>query len=39
MKDGVIWGHGTPLEMLTADNLRHVYDLPGHEIEKRRVTL
>ena len=39
MKDGVIWGHGTPLDMLTADNLRHVYDLPSHEIEKRRVAL
>ena len=39
MKDGEIWGHGTPLEMLTSENLRQIYDLPSHEIEKRRVAI
>jgi ABC-type cobalamin/Fe3+-siderophores transport system ATPase subunit len=39
MKDGEIWGHGTPLEMLTSENLRQIYDLPSHEIEKRRIAL
>lgn len=36
MKDGLIWGEGTPNEMLTNINLSHLYDLPVQEVRRRR---
>jgi ABC-type cobalamin/Fe3+-siderophores transport system ATPase subunit len=36
MKDGLIWGQGTPDEMLTDINLSNVYDLPVQEVRRRR---
>jgi len=36
MKDGLIWAHGSPDEMLTDDNLSKIYDIPIHEVKRRR---
>jgi ABC-type cobalamin/Fe3+-siderophores transport system ATPase subunit len=36
MKDGLIWGQGTPDEMLTDANLSYVYELPEQEVRRRR---
>ena len=36
MKEGLIWDQGTPKEMLTDNNLSRVYDLPVHEVRRRR---
>jgi len=37
MKDGQIWGEGTPTELLTDENLGHLYDMPVSEVQKRRA--
>jgi len=36
MKNGSIWGQGSPEEMLTYENLSRVYDIPLQEVRKRR---
>jgi ABC-type Mn2+/Zn2+ transport system ATPase subunit len=36
MKEGLIWGEGHPEEILTDDNLSHLYDIPLPEVKKRR---
>lgn len=36
MKDGLIWGEGSPGEVLTDDNLSRLYDLPVREVTDRR---
>ncbi|MFC2015120.1 metal ABC transporter ATP-binding protein [Chloroflexota bacterium] len=36
MKEGLIWGTGTPDELLTNDNLSRLYDMPVSVVEKRR---
>jgi ABC-type Mn2+/Zn2+ transport system ATPase subunit len=36
MKEGLIWGEGSPSELLTDDNLSHLYDVPLSEVKKRR---
>ncbi|MFC1915487.1 metal ABC transporter ATP-binding protein [Chloroflexota bacterium] len=36
MKEGLIWGEGSPGELLTDDNLSHLYDMPISEVKKRR---
>ncbi len=36
MKEGLIWGEGYPDEILTDDNLSHLYDVPLSEVKKRR---
>jgi len=36
MKEGLIWGEGSPDELLTDDNLSQLYDMPISEVEKRR---
>ena len=36
MKDGLIWGEGSPKALLTDANLGHLYDMPVTEVRKRR---
>ena len=36
MKDGLIWGEGSPEKMLTDDNLSLLFDLPFSEVRQRR---
>ncbi len=36
MKDGLIWGDGSPGELLTDDNLSRLYDMPVQAVEERR---
>ena len=36
MKEGLIWGEGSPGELLTDQNLSHLYDVPISEVKKRR---
>ena len=36
MKDGLIWGEGSPEKMLTDDNLSRLFDLPVAEVRQRR---
>ncbi|MFC1984378.1 metal ABC transporter ATP-binding protein [Chloroflexota bacterium] len=36
MKDGLIWGEGSPNELLTDDNLSQLYDMPISAVGKRR---
>ncbi|MFC2002411.1 metal ABC transporter ATP-binding protein [Chloroflexota bacterium] len=36
MKEGLIWGDGSPEELLTDDNLSRLYDMPISAVEKRR---
>jgi len=36
MKEGYIWGEGTPGEMLTDDNLSRLYDMPLSVVAERR---
>jgi ABC-type Mn2+/Zn2+ transport system ATPase subunit len=36
MKDGLIWGDGSPKEVLTDENLSELYDMPISMIKKRR---
>jgi len=36
MKDGLIWGEGSPDKLLTDDNLSQLYDMPVSAVEKRR---
>ncbi len=36
MKDGLIWGDGSPGELLTDENLSQLYDIPLSAVEKRR---
>ena len=35
MKEGLIWGQGSPAEVLTDNNLRQVYDIPAHEVRTK----
>lgn len=37
MKEGQIWGEGTPAELLTDENLSYLYDMPVSEVQKRRT--
>ncbi len=37
MKEGVIWGEGTPAGLLTDENLSYLYDMPLAEVKKRRT--
>ena len=37
MKAGQIWGEGTPADLLTDENLGHLYDMPLAEVKKRRA--
>ncbi len=37
MKEGRIWGEGTPGELLTDENLGQLYDMPLSEVKKRRA--
>jgi len=36
MKDGLIWGEGSPHEVLTDENLSQLYEMPVWAVEKRR---
>ena len=36
MKEGLIWGEGSPGELLTDDNLSRLYDIPVSTVKKRR---
>jgi ABC-type cobalamin/Fe3+-siderophores transport system ATPase subunit len=36
MKDGLIWGEGSPDELLTDANLSQLYDMPISTVQKRR---
>jgi len=36
MKDGLIWGEGSPEKLLTDDNLSQLYDIPVSAVAKRR---
>lgn len=36
MKEGLIWGEGSPKEVLTDDNLSQLYDMPISAVEERR---
>ena len=36
MKEGLIWGEGSPGELLTDDNLSRLYDIPISAVKKRR---
>ena len=36
MKEGLIWGDGSPGELLTDDNLSRLYDMPISAVEQRR---
>jgi ABC-type cobalamin/Fe3+-siderophores transport system ATPase subunit len=38
MKQGLIWGEGTPETMLSDANLSHIYDIPIDEVKRRRGT-
>ena len=37
MKEGRIWGEGTPLKLLNDENLGQLYDMPVSEVKKRRT--
>ena len=37
MKEGRIWDEGTPADLLTDENLAHLYDMPVSEVRKRRT--
>ena len=37
MKAGIIWGEGTPGELLTDENLSQLYDMHLLEVQKRRI--
>ncbi len=37
MKEGRIWGEGTPTELLSDENLGQLYDMPLSEVKKRRA--
>ncbi|MBM4432777.1 MAG: metal ABC transporter ATP-binding protein [Chloroflexi bacterium] len=36
MKEGLIWGEGSPAELLTDENLSRLYDMPISEVKRRR---
>ncbi len=36
MKEGLIWGEGSPDELLTDDNLSRLYDMPTPAVRRRR---
>jgi len=36
MKEGIIWGEGSPAELLTDENLSRLYDMPISVVRKRR---
>ena len=36
MKEGLIWGEGSPSELLTDNNLGRLYDMPISEVKRRR---
>ena len=36
MRDGLIWGEGTPVGMLTDTNLSRLFDLPLAEVQQRK---
>ena len=36
MKEGLIWGEGSPSELLTDDNLSQLYDMPILAVKRRR---
>ena len=36
MKEGLIWGEGSPSELLTDDNLSQLYDMPIPAVKRRR---
>lgn len=36
MKDGLIWGEGSPEELLTDDTLSRLYDMPTSLVRQRR---
>ncbi|MCK4273694.1 MAG: ABC transporter ATP-binding protein [Dehalococcoidales bacterium] len=36
MKEGIIWGEGSPGELLTDDNLSRLYDMPVSVVQSRR---
>jgi len=36
MKEGLIWGEGSPNELLTDDNLSQLYDMPIPAVRRRR---
>ncbi|MBA7714583.1 hypothetical protein ES703_123609 [subsurface metagenome] len=36
MKEGLIWGEGSPDEVLTDDNLSRLYDMPLSAVKERR---
>ena len=36
MKEGLIWGEGSPDKLLTNDNLSRLYDIPVALVKKRR---
>jgi len=36
MKEGLIWGSGSPAELLTDHNLSRLYDMPVSAVKKRR---
>ena len=36
MKEGLIWGQGSTVEILTDENLSQVYDMPVYEVKRRR---
>jgi ABC-type cobalamin/Fe3+-siderophores transport system ATPase subunit len=36
MKEGLIWGEGSPYELLTDDNLSQLYDIPVSVVRSRR---
>ena len=37
LKEGRIWGEGTPRELLSDENLSQLYDMPVSEVKKRRA--
>jgi ABC-type cobalamin/Fe3+-siderophores transport system ATPase subunit len=37
MKAGQIWSEGSPADLLTSENLSHLYDMPIAEVQKRRT--
>ena len=39
MKEGLIWGDGSPEKMLTDDNLSRLYDIPMSEVKRKMATL
>ena len=36
MKEGLIWGDGSPRKLLTDDNLSQLYDIPISEVKRKR---